>query len=403
MFSRKILVRTSITLIAAGLFVLSLRGPDAGSSDLSILMEPDGTGIWRDLIDEFQSRHPEVRIRLIEGPPATNTREDMYATSFLSGDAAYDIVYCDVVWVPKFAAAGWLLDLTGRLSPSDAEDFLSADLRAGMYQGRLYRYPAFADAGVLYYRKDLVPHPPETFADLEALANKFKSDERWGFLWQGKQFEGLVTVFLEVLWGFGGDWIDAENRQVLLDRPEALQALQFLTRTVGTISPPAVTTYIEEDTRTLFQNGRSVFLRNWPYVWTLLEETPLRAAGRVGMIPVVHAPGHESAATLGGWGFAISRYTRDPEAAWRFVEFLTRPEQLLKVQSRFGRIPARKSLVPAEFAAILNSARMRPPIPEYAHASDILQRWLSSALTGRTTPDEALKNAANETRSLLGT
>ena len=121
------------------------------------------------------------------------------------------------------------------------------------------------------------------------------------------------------------------------------------------------------------------------------------------MAPVVHSPGHESAATLGGWGFEISRYTRDPEAAWRFVEFLTRPEQLLKVQSRFGRIPARKSLVPPEFAAILNSARMRPPIPEYAQASDILQRWLSSALTGRTNPEEALKNAANETRSLLGT
>src|SRR6185436_3979632 len=122
---------------------------------------------------------------------------------------------------------------------------------------RLYRVPAYTDAGVLYYRKDLVAHPPETFEELEVDARRLTNSDRWGFLWQGKQYEGLVTAFLEVLWGYGGDWIDAESREVLLDRPEAVQALTFLTRTVGTISPPAVTTYIEEDTRILFQGGRA--------------------------------------------------------------------------------------------------------------------------------------------------
>jgi len=395
------LSRTLILIAFVGLLVLSLRGPQENESDLSILMEPDGTGVWRELIEEFHSHHPGNRIRLVEGPPATNTREDMYATSFLSGEAGYDIVYCDVVWVPKFAAAGWLLDLSERLSPGDAEEFLAADLLAGSYQSRLYRIPAYADAGVLYYRKDLLPRPPETFADLEEMSNQFKTANRWGFLWQGKQYEGLVTVFLEVLWGFGGDWIDAETREVFLDRPEALQALQFLKGTIGTISPPAVNTYTEEDTRTLFQSGRSVMLRNWPYVWTLLNESPLRKEDRVGMTSVVHAPDHRSAATLGGWGFAISKFTRNPDAAWQFVDYLTRPEQLLKVRTRLGRIPARKSLIPPEFADILAGARMRPPIPEYAQASDILQRWLSAALTGRIDPHEALINAARETRALL--
>ena len=172
--------------------------------------------------------------------------------------------------------------------------------------------------------------------------------------------------------------------------------------TIGSISPPAVTTYIEEDTRNLFQNGRAVFLRNWPYVWTLMKETPLGAEGRVGMAPVVHAPGRESAATLGGWGFAISRFTRDPEAAWQLVNFLTGPEQLRKVQLRMGRVPSRKSLVPPEFVPVLEAARMRPPIPEYAQASDILQRWLSAALTESATPLRALNEAARETRLLLG-
>jgi multiple sugar transport system substrate-binding protein len=311
-------------------------------------------------------------------------------------------LYSDVIWTPKFAAAGWLLDLTGRLSAADREDFLPADLNAGYYLNRLYRIPAYTDAGALYYRKDLVPTPPTTFDELERLANRFKTADRWGFLWQGKQYEGLVTVYLECLWGYGGDWIDPETREVFLDRPEALSALDFLRRSIGMISPPAVTTYIEEDTRLLFENGRSMFLLNWPYVWTLMKNSPLRLQDRVGVAPVVHAPGHPSAAALGGWGFAISKFTKDPETAWKFVEFVTRPEQLQRVQIRLGRIPARKRLVPAEFTPILETARMRPPIPEYALASDILQRSLSAALTGRADSSEALKQAARETRFLLG-
>jgi multiple sugar transport system substrate-binding protein len=117
---------------------------------------------------------------------------------------------------------------------------------------------------------------------------------------------------------------------------------------------------------------------------------------------MVHSPGYKSAATLGGWGFAISKYSRNPDAAWQFVQFLTQPKQLRTVQLRLGLIPARKSLIPSEFAEILNSARMRPPIPEYSQASDILQRWLSGALTGRVDPARALGNAARETRLLLG-
>ena len=100
---------------------------------------------------------------------------------------------------------------------------------------------------MLYYRTDLVPKPPSTFDDLEKLSKQFQTGSRSGFLWQGKQYEGLVTVFLEVLWGFGGNWIDAETREVRLDSPEALQALQFLKGTIGTISPAAVTTYTEEE------------------------------------------------------------------------------------------------------------------------------------------------------------
>jgi trehalose/maltose transport system substrate-binding protein len=398
---RKAAVRISLLAGLALLLIYSVRGPASGlQPGLSMLMEPDGTGVWRDLVAQFNREYPGPPVRLIEGPPATDTREDMYSTSFLSGGSAYDIVYCDSVWIAKFASAGWLMDLSNRISREDREDFLKADLDAGTYQGKLYRMPGLTDAGLLFYRKDLVKTPPETFSDLVGLAREYQTPERWGFLWQGKQYEGLVTGFLEVLWGYGGDWIDAPTRTVRIDRPEAIQAISFLKGTIGTISPPAVTTYVEEDARGIFQNGRAVFMRNWPYVWTLIQRSG-DLKDQVGMAPMPHAPGEKSAATLGGWGFAISRFTKDPERSWKFIEFLTKPAQLREVQERQGRIPARKSMIPPEFLPILAIARARPSIPEYAQASDILQRWLSAALTGRVSPQQAVASIARETRLLL--
>src|SRR5215831_2651145 len=192
--------------------------PSGNRTELLVLMEPDGTGVWRDIIGRFNDANPETPVRLVEGPASTDAREDMYSTAFLAGRSAYDIVYCDVIWVPKFAAAGWLLDLTDRISTQNREDFLPADLEGGTYNGRLYRIPAFTDAGLLYYRSDLVRRPPKTFQDLVDAASEFQSADRVGYVWQGKQYEGLVTNYLEVLWGYGGEWITAD-RHVRLDSP----------------------------------------------------------------------------------------------------------------------------------------------------------------------------------------
>jgi multiple sugar transport system substrate-binding protein len=171
---------------------------------------------------------------------------------------------------------------------------------------------------------------------------------------------------------------------------------------IGNESPPGVTTYIEQDTQALFQNGHAVFLRNWMYVWRLIEQGNAGVGiDQVGFTPMVSEPNHKRAASLGGWGFAISRFTSNREAAWRLVEFMTRPESLAHIRQHVGRVPARKSQVPPEFLPILLNARPRPSIPEYAQASNILQRWLSAALTRRMPPVDALGEAARETRLLL--
>lgn len=387
---------------------------------IKVLMSALEASQWQPLIEEFEAQNTDIDLEIVEGPNATNLVEDLYTSSFLLGNSPYDLVYMDIVWTPKFAAAGWLTDLSDRISDAQLDDFLAGDINGGRYQGGLYRIPFRSDAGMLYYRQDLLSaagrKPPETTEELIEIARELQAQDKieWGYVWQGKQYEGLAAMFVEILKGFGGFWIDPDTQEVGLDQPEAIAAIRFLRETIEEgISPSGVTTYQEEETRRFFQNGKALFLRNWPYVWALAnaEDSPVK--GKIGLKPMVYTPGNESAACQGGWGLGISKTTRHPDEAWRVIEFITSQATQKKFLLETGYVPSRRSLfndreLVAKYSyypqllKVQESSVLRPPIAQYAQASDILQRYLSSALTEQMTPEKAMKRAATETRNLLG-
>jgi multiple sugar transport system substrate-binding protein len=272
---------------------------------------------------------------------------------------------------------------------------------------------------MLYYRKDLLTannyQPPKTFEELIAISQDLqeKGVSQWGYLWQGKQYEGLSAMFVEILQGFGAFWIEPDTLEVGLDRPEAIQAVEFLRSTIAKkISPPGVITYSEEETRRLFQEGKAVFLRNWPYVFALASADNSPIQGKFSIKPMIHAPGYPSGACQGGWGLGIAKNSPHPEAAWEVIEFFSSEESQRKFILATGYVPSRKSLfndpeIVAKYPhypqllEVVQSSALRPPIGQYAQASDILQRYLSAALTNKMNPIEAMEAAARETRKLL--
>lgn len=413
-----------VVLGILGVFVLfyafHLKGRSVPSQRVTIrfLGGPDNGGGWKEIIRRFEKANPSIHVEMVEGPAATNTREDMYSAAFLAGESTYDLVYMDIIWVPKFAAAGWIVPLDDRFPPKKQEAFLPGDMSGSRYQGKTYRVPMRSDAGMLYYRKDLLEQggikPPETWDELVEIASKLQNPPKlWGFVFQGKQYEGLITNFLEIVWGAGGELIDEEGR-VLIDQPEAVSALKWLRDVVSVyrITPPGVTTYQEEEARHIFQEGKAVFMRNWPYAWTLCQKKGSPVKGRIGIIPMVHKSGHQSAATLGGWGFGISRFSAHPDEAWRFIEFATGEEGQRILHFQNGAIPTRHSLFQdpdilkespyyRDLYRILLTARPRPVHPRYSQISDILQRHVSASLIGKENPEEALKSAAREIRDVL--
>jgi multiple sugar transport system substrate-binding protein len=371
------------------------------------------------LIAAFEAKNPGIKIDVVEGPNASNLIEDLYTSSFLLGDSPYDLVMMDVVWLPKFAAAGWLLDLTDKIPATDLADFMPADLEGGRFKNRLYRLPIRSDAQLLYYRQDWLQQagiqPPETFDQLMTASKQLQSAgvAKWGYVWQGRQFEGLAAVFVDILGGYGGFWVNPKNLEVGLDRPESIEALQFLRNTLAQgISPPGVSNYQHEDARRLFQSGEVAFMHNWPYAYPLSNAADSPIKGKFAIKTMVHAPGLKSASCLGGWGIGIAKTTAHPDAALRVAQFYASPEgQRLSILEN-GYLPTRRSLyadpeVVAKypyFPSLMNvvdNAVLRPPIAQYAQASDILQRYLSAAITNRMSVEAAMQAAANETRALL--
>ncbi len=388
---------------------------------LKLLMTAPDVPPWtKVMVQAFEASHPHIRLQIVEGPNQVNLLEDMYTTAFLLGDSPYDLVNMDVVWTAKFAAAGWLMDLTDDISAAELAEFSAADVDGGRYQGRLYRLPVRSDAGMLYYRQDLLAAaglaPPQTFEDLQAIAKTLQDKKlvRWGYLWQGKQYEGLAAMFVEVLRGFGGFWVNPETLEVGLDQPEALRAIAFLQDTIAQgIAPPGVTTYVEEDTRRIFQNGEAAFMRNWPYAWSLMNMDGVPVNGKIGIMPMV---GSRSAPTsgscLGGWGLGIATTSKHKREALEAIRFATSAALQKQFILEAGYVPTRRALFTdrdvvtrydhyPNLQRVIENAVLRPPIAQYAQASDILQRYLSAAITNQQSPEAAMQQAAAETRRLL--
>ncbi|WP_019487576.1 MULTISPECIES: ABC transporter substrate-binding protein [Kamptonema] len=387
---------------------------------LTMLMQGQDLLNWRPFVEEFEQKNPDIRINLVEGPFDSNLIENLYTSAFLLGDSPYDIINMDIVWVPKFAAAGWIMDLSNKISSEQLSKFVPGNVEGGRYNGKLYRIPHASDAGMLYYRKDILEQagvePPETFEQMVNISQNLQKQGKatWGYLWQGKQYEGVSAMFVEVLEGFGGFWANPQTFEIGLDKPEAIKAVEFLKSTIASgISPPGVTTYGEEETRILFQNGQTIFLRNWPYVWKLANVEGSKIKGKIAIKPMLHAAGKKGGSCLGGWGWGISKTSRHPEAAWRTIQYLTSEETQRKFILQTGFVPSYKSLFTdrevvalyphyPELLKVVEQSALRPPLAQYAQASDILQRYLSAAFTGRMSSEKAMKAAASETRNLLG-
>lgn len=370
---------------------------------VSILMPAPFADATAELVETFNREHPGIALSVTRGPLETEAVSDLAISSLLLGNSPYDVLLMDVTWTPKYAKAGWLEPLEAWLGADALEDLAPGAELGNAFDGHLWRFPLVADMGLLFWRTDLMEAPPRTPAELEAISQSLQQEGRvrWGYVWEGRQYEGLSCTYLEVLRGFGGRWLRDGSPD--LNSNAAIAASQWLRHLVDVgITPPAVANMAEPEALQTFETGDAAFMRNWPYAWAELNRDGSLLAGKVGITTMVSEPQEPHVATQGSWGLSLLSSSQHKQAAVEALQFLTSTAAQKQLNLNWGYTPTRLSVfedpeliranpVLPELKAALAAAVLRPVTPIYAQLSDLLYREVNTVITGEVDAAPAME------------
>ncbi|MCW5730354.1 MAG: ABC transporter substrate-binding protein [Alphaproteobacteria bacterium] len=273
------------------------------------------------------------RVRIVSTPNSSTERLALYQQVLAAGASDIDVLQIDVIW-PGILAPH-LVDLAPHVGDAAGQHFPNL-IENDRIDGKLLALPWWTDAGVLYYRRDLLEKhglaPPATWQEMTEVARAIQRAEReagnrdlWGFVFQGRAYEGLTCNILEWIDSHGGGNFVGDDGKVTIDNAAARSALALAASWIGDIAPRGVLNYDEEAARGVFQSGNAVFMRNWPYAWALAQGADSPVRGKVGVLALPRGTGEggKTTGTLGGWHLAVSRYSRHPSEAASLVAFLT--------------------------------------------------------------------------------
>jgi trehalose/maltose transport system substrate-binding protein len=359
------------------------------------------------------------QVELIQTPNLADERLALFQQLLSSQSQDIDVMQIDVIW-PGILGR-YFADLSPLVGEADRAQHFAPMIEANTVDGELKALPLFGDAGLLYYRQDLLEKHgvavPQTWAELAAGAEKILAAERAegndtlvGFVFQARAYEGLTCNALEWIASFGGGTIIDADGTVTLNNPQAVAAIDMAAKWIGSIAPQGVLTYSEEEARGVFQSGNAVFMRNWPYAWALANAGDSPIAGKVGMTVLPMGPDGRHAATLGGGGIAVSKFSAHPQLAADLANYLTGPEEQVRravkaslnptIPAAYDSAellqaqPAMKELLPVLTAAVPRPARVAGD--DYNRVSSIFWNAVHEALSGSASAADALADAAGE-------
>jgi trehalose/maltose transport system substrate-binding protein len=315
-------------LVLSIIFVLS-AGVALAEDKVTITLACGAVGLEKELTEQaaalYMEANPNVEVKVLDTPDLATDRIGLYLQFFEAKSAEVDVYQIDVIWPGDLAEH--LVDLYQYDGFKEAaKEHFPAIVENNTVDGKLMGIPWFTDAGLLYYRTDLLEKygydgPPKTWDQLEEMAMKIQEGERkenpdfWGFVWQGNAYEGLTCDALEWVKSHGGGSIIEPDGTISINNEMAVKAIERAKGWIGKISPDGVTGFAEEDARNMWQAGNAAFMRNWPYAYKLgqADDSPIK--GKIGAAAIPGETEGQSAASLGGWQLAVSKYSKNPEIA----------------------------------------------------------------------------------------
>ena len=391
-----------------------------GTGPITLVQGKDTSGFVQGVLDDWNKDHPDEKARLIELPQdADSQRETMIQNAQTKSDA-YDVLSTDVVWTSEFAANRYIVELQPDQFPA-LPNMLAPVVDAAKYKGKLYAIPYASDGGMLYYRTDLlqgagIAEPPKTYAELIDDCKKIQATPAGTglncYAGQFQKYEGLTVNAAEAING-GGGVITDDSGKPDVNTPAAKAGLDFLANGFkeGYIAKEALT-YKEEESRRAFQEGKLIFLRNWPYVYSLASKTDgsskVNGKFAVAPLPGLNGPGVSS---LGGHALAISASAKNKKTAVDFINFYTEKDTNLTQVKQASLAPVWTSIYDdaalqkdlpylSTLKASILSAKARPKVVKYGDATLAIQDAAYAALQGTQTTDQALQELQDKLTKL---
>ena len=305
-------------------------------------------------------------------------------------DDSMDILGMDVTWTQEFASANWIREFTGQDRSEVENGTLEGPLASAEYNGKLYAAPNNTNVQLLWYRKDLVPEPPKTWAEMIQMSQQLKSEGKpYQVLTMGAQYEGLVVLFNSLVASAGGHVVSDDGKTAVMDAG-AVKALETLKSfaTAG-VTSPSFSNAIEDDVRLAFQGGNAAFELNWPYVWASMQSDAPDVAKNVAW---ARYPGIDantpSVTTIGGSNMAVSSFSKHPDLAFEAVRCLRGPESQKIFAVEAGQAPSIESVyndpemdtaypMKATLLEELKTSAPRPRTPAYQNLSTVVAAELS--------------------------
>ena len=378
---------------------------------------------------DFEAKNPDIKV--VMEYVGYDFVHDKIVTGMAANPPGYDAAMLDVIWPDEFIKAGYLLDVTDRVTPDMKANMFPASWNGVARNGKIYGMPWLMDVKYFMYNKDILQKagftaPPKTW---EEMVDQAKIIKQKGLLefpidWSWNQKEGVVCDFTVLLFGNSGAFLDASGKPVF-NNDKGVQVLTWMKKTIddGLTNPSAVSSD-ENAVEANFLAGKSAFAVNWLFQYSDSNDaSKSQIVGKAAFAPMpVFAAGAtagiKGSSVDGSSAFAIMATTPYPDQVWKFLTYLASNEVQTKYSAEMlpvwqndfqgdaltkleAATPNNPVTVPA-FLAQFPYANERPTVAYYNEGSAALQLAIQEALTGVKSPQQALDDAAAKWVQLAG-
>ena len=344
--------RRRLVLALAAVIMLAACGGGGdqsagGTPTLNWYIFPEPSGSFKAAAAECSAAsNGQYTIAIQDLPSGADDQREQLVRRSAAEDGSLDILGLDVVWEAEFAEAGWIVPFTGERRRQAEQDAVKAALDTATWKGQLVAAPFNSNTQLLWYRKDLVPHPPATWAEMISQAEALARQGKPHYIEiQGASYEGYTVWVNAMVLSAGGQILSADGQQVVLGPPaqRGVDLIGQLAR--SSAADPSLSVQKEDDNRLAFETGEAAFELNYPFVYPSAVQNAPALAKQMSWAEYPRVDAHRpSRPPVGGIDLAVSAYSGHKEQAFDAIQCLRNRNNQLRNAVKGGLPPTLASL-----------------------------------------------------------